>query len=59
MGDPKCPYHYDHENRLKNLEVKANEKISPVIWVGLLSFLGVLFSTIGSLLGIVLNAYFK
>ncbi len=57
MGD--CPFHYDHENRIKNLEEANKAKVSPAIWVGLFSFLATVFATVGSLIGVILNAYLK
>lgn len=55
-----CPYHSDHENRIKRLENHMDDKkLNPGIWLGIFSFLGVIVSTIGSTLGAVINAYFK
>lgn len=54
-----CKYHVDHESRIKNLEVDVRElklsRISPAIWVALLSFCG----TVGTVIGQVLIAYVK
>lgn len=66
--DNTCRDHEAHEVRLRNLEesvkdirtmVQALEKrgISPAILVGIISFFGVCFSTLGSLLGVILSAY--
>jgi hypothetical protein len=53
-----CPFHYDHENRLKNLEddVKDLQKsrINPAVWVALISLCG----TLGSALAQVIIAVF-
>lgn len=58
-----CPHHSDHESRIKRLESEVKElqaaRVNPGLWLGLFSFLGIIFSTIGSTIGVILNAYFK
>ena len=55
-----CPFHYDHENRIKNLEVtmkelngKIKEPTSPLIWAALISLCG----TAGTIVGQLVIAY--
>ncbi|GAB1353138.1 hypothetical protein MASR1M12_18720 [Erysipelotrichia bacterium] len=48
-----CPYHSKHELQIKNLEdtekgLQTNQR-DPRVWVAVFSFLGVCFSTVGSL----------
>ena len=58
-----CPYHSEHEYRIKSLEKSLEDikgtKVNPAVWVGLFSFLATIFTTAGSLLGIVISHYFK
>jgi hypothetical protein len=58
-----CPYHSKHELQIKNLEEAVKElqvnQRDPRVWVAVFSFLGVCFSTAGSLIGIVISQYFK
>lgn len=58
-----CKFHPDHETRIKRLETEMKElrdsRVHPGIWLGIFSFLGVIFSTIGSIIGALLNVYFK
>ena len=58
-----CRYHTDHESRISRLESDMKELISrqihPGLWLGLFSFFGVCFSTIGSIVGVILSAYLK
>ena len=56
MSDIKCPFHYDHENRIKRLE---DNKVNPGVWLGIFSFLGVIFTVLGNLAGQIISAYFK
>jgi hypothetical protein len=59
----ECPYHRKLEFQIKNLEADVKElqitQRDPRIWVAVFSFLGVCFSTLGSLLGVVLSYYFR
>ena len=63
MGDDDCKYHVDHESRIKNLEVSLGKlqdaRVNPGLWLGIFSFLGMCFSSIGNVIGQALNAYFK
>ncbi len=60
-----CPYHLEHETRLKNLEkgvealeeedVKMKERIgNPAIWVALVSFMGVCVTASASFAAVIL-----
>jgi hypothetical protein len=53
-----CPFHYDHENRIKNLEGNVKDlqksRINPAVWVALISLCG----TLGSALAQVIIAVF-
>lgn len=53
-----CPFHYDHENRIKNLEADMRElkksRINPAVWVALISLCG----TLGTALAQVVIAVF-
>ena len=58
-----CPYHSKHELQIKNLEeavkdLQTNQR-DPRVWVAVFSFLGVCFSTVESLFGVILSYYFK
>ena len=61
----ECPFHKEHEFRIKALEadVKDNQNIlrsfNPKIWVAVIALIGVMFSTVGSVLGVFLVAYIK
>ena len=61
MSDMKCPFHVDHETRIKNLEENVklllNSKVNPAVWVGLFGFFGTIFSVIGKILGDILQVY--
>jgi len=63
MADSDCPYHADHENRLKNMEgdVKDLKKsqTNPAIWVALFGIVGTCVSTLGAFCGVIAVAYFK
>ncbi len=59
----ECPFHSKVELQIKNLEdavkdLQANQR-DPRVWVAVFSFLGVCFSTAGSLIGIIISQYFK
>lgn len=67
-NDIRCKDHEAHVVRLRNLEedVKEIKNVvqvlkergwNPAVVVGIFSFFGVCFSTLGSILGIVLSAY--
>lgn len=53
-----CPFHYDHENRIKNLEADMRDlkksRINPAVWVALISLCG----TLGTALAQVVIAVF-
>jgi len=61
MGD--CPFHHKHEHQISELEKAVKDlqltRRDPRIWVAIFSFLGVCFSTVGSLLGVMLSYYLK
>lgn len=62
-GEAKCPYHADHENRIKRLEVVVeklceNQK-SPALLVAIVGLIGTAMATVGSIVGVVLVAYLK
>lgn len=50
-----CKYHYDHESRIKRMETLLQKvedaKVNPGWWLGLFSFLGIVFATVGNILG--------
>jgi len=59
----ECSFHSKHELQIKNLEdavkdLQANQR-DPRVWVAVFSFLGVCFSTVGSLFGVILSYYLK
>ena len=56
-----CPYHADHENRIKRLEscMEKIEQSNPKIIIAILGLIGAIFSTLGSVTGVVLVAYLK
>lgn len=65
-----CPYHLEHETRMKNLEVSMKEaqgeikdikekQTNPALWVALFGVVGTMVSTIGAFCGVVAVAYFK
>lgn len=61
--EAKCPYHTDHENRIKRLEVNVDKlrenARDPKIILALFSFLSTVFSTVGAVCGTLLGAYLK
>ena len=57
MGD-QCPYHYDHENRIKKLE-EDSSKVHPAVWVGVFGFLAAVITAFGGILGVILNHYLR
>lgn len=63
MADTQCPWHADHENRIKTLEVDVKEieknQKSPAVVVALIGLFGTLVATIGSVIGAVVAAYLK
>ena len=60
MGS-QCPYHTDHENRIKRLEEQMEKMLesNPKMVIAAFSFIGVVFSTTGTIIGILLTAYLK
>lgn len=63
MNNDKCPYHADHENRIKNLEVDVKDieksQKSPAVIVAFIGLFGTLVATIGSVVGAIVAAYLK
>jgi len=63
MAGDNCKYHVDHENRIERLEKKVEnleEKQKDPRWfMAVLGLVGVVFSTIGSFLGVMITAYLK
>jgi ABC-type lipoprotein release transport system permease subunit len=70
VREHECRDHRAHVVRLNNLEENMSELkkavdilerrgINPGVYVGVFSFFGVCFSTLGSIIGVVLSAYFK
>lgn len=61
----KCPHHSNHEFRITTLEddMKENqqkiEKINPAFWMGIITLLTGLLSTVGSIGGYIIAAYLK
>ena len=60
-----CPFHKEHEFRIKTLEGDMKEvqgslaSINPKIWVAVIALIGGVFSTVGTITGIFIVAYFK
>lgn len=58
-----CPYHADHENRMKNMEGEIKEvkksQMNPAIWVALIGGVTTIMSSIGAFCGIITVAYLK
>ena len=63
MTDPKCPYHYDHENRIERLEGDMNEVLTALssqkIWVAIIGLVATTVSAAGAALGVIIAAYLK
>jgi hypothetical protein len=63
MTDPKCPYHYDHENRIGRLEDDMKEVLSALsnqkIWVAIIGLIATTVSAAGAALGVIIAAYLK
>lgn len=62
MTEP-CPFHVDHENRIKvledQMETVQNERVSGSRWVAFLGFVGVLATGAFSLVGTIVGFYGK
>ena len=58
-----CPYHKDHDTRINRLETIVqkleDQRINPGFWLGLFSLMGIIFSTVGNLLGQYISAFVK
>lgn len=63
MTDPKCPYHYDHENRIERLEGDMKEVLTALsnqkIWVAIIGLVATTVSAAGAALGVIIAAYLK
>lgn len=63
MVEPQCPYHLDHENRIKGLEghmeTVQNERVSAGRWIAFLGFVGAILTGAFSLFGTLLGFYGK
>lgn len=63
MNENDCPYHIDHENRIKTLEKNMEEVQSYIkkssVTVAIISFLGVLITAFTSFFGVVFTAFLK
>ena len=63
MNEKDCPYHIDHENRIKTLEhnmedVRADNKKQSVI-VATISLIGAVVTAMMGFAGVVVAAFFK
>ena len=60
---PQCPFHADHENRIKNLEGDMNtiqaERVSASRWSAVLAFIAAIFTGAMSFLGVLAGLYMK
>jgi DNA-binding FrmR family transcriptional regulator len=63
MSEQKCPYHYDHENRIERLEGDMKEVLSALsnqkIWVAIIGLIATTVSAAGAALGVIIAAYLK
>ena len=57
MSD-NCPFHIDHETRIKNLETEVKEMkaaiSNPAVMVGFISLIGVCITALTTLIGTIL-----
>lgn len=62
-NEAKCPYHTDHENRIRRVEVIVDKLVenqkSPSVLIALIGLIGTAMATVGSVCGVVLVAYLK
>jgi hypothetical protein len=63
MEKEDCPYHIDHENRIKslehNMEEVKNDIKKQIVTVAMISFCGVIFTALTSFAGVVFTAFLK
>ena len=63
MGNFDCPFHSDHENRLKRLEKDMEEVDKHIkssnITVAVISTVGVVVTALSSVAGVVITSYAK
>ncbi len=70
MTGEHCPWHADHETRIKRLETEVEEAFndmenikntqrSPAVVVAIIGLIGTGFATAGSIAGVVLTGMFK
>jgi hypothetical protein len=63
MSEPKCPYHYDHENRIGRLEEDMKEILAAIsnqkILVAIIGLVATTVSAAGACLGVIVAAYLK
>ena len=63
MSEPKCPYHYDHENRIGRLEEDMKEVLNTLsnqkIWVAIIGLIATTVSAANACLSVVITTYLK